>query len=63
MGLLWDLMQNSAISRQRRKSSSQEGRITELETEVDELKKLLKAVVERLERRFGEDLDRDGKIG
>jgi chaperonin cofactor prefoldin len=63
MGLFWDLVQQSQISKQRDKSESLEMRVRILEREVERQHELLHALLVRLEERTGEDIDSDGKIG
>lgn len=63
MGFLWDLLQQSQIGRQRRSTDNLESRVRNLERELDETRATLAELISRLERRLGEDLDRDGQIG
>lgn len=63
MGLFWDLIQHSQIQKQYERSDSLEQRVTELETELRATQTLLRSLLERLESHFGEDIDRDGRIG
>ncbi len=63
MGLFWDLMQESKISRQQSRSDELEQRVTDLEAELDRTRALLSAVIERLEKHLSVDLDQDGRIG
>lgn len=63
MGFLWDLIQQSQISDQRSRASSLEQRVAQLETELDQTRRLLHALMQRLETSLGEDINRDGRIG
>ena len=63
MGLFWDLIQHSQISEQSERSTSLEARVGELERELRETQRLLRTALERLETHFGEDLDKDGRVG
>ena len=63
MGLFWDLMQQSQISDQRSRTGSLENRIAELETELFRTRRLLNQLIVKLEERFGEDIDGDGRVG
>jgi len=63
MGLFWDLIQQSQISRQEQRSGDLAGRVAVLEAEVRQTQKLLHDLIVRLEERVGADLNRDGKIG
>lgn len=63
MGLFWDLLQQSQISKQRSRTESVEARLNALEQELYQSRKLLQNLIQRLEERFGEDIDEDGRIG
>ena len=63
MGLFWDLIQQSQISDQRSRSSSNEQRIADLENELYETRQLLHRLVQTLEEHFGKDIDGDGRVG
>ena len=63
MGLFWDLMQQSQISDQRGKADDLDARVRQLEGELERVQRTLHDLVVLLEQRFGEDINRDGKIG
>lgn len=63
MGLFWDLYQQSQISSQSDRSATLEQRVERLENDLRRSQQLLRAVIERLEKRIGADLDGDGRIG
>ena len=63
MGFLWDLVQHSQIQEQGQRTGSLEGRVALLEHELRETRQLLTEALKRLESRFGDDLDGDGKVG
>jgi uncharacterized coiled-coil protein SlyX len=63
MGLFWDLIQQSQISEQRDRASTLESRVAQLESQLDGTQKLLRLLLERLEKELGEDIDKDGKVG
>lgn len=63
MGFLWDLIQHNQIQDQRRQADTLENRVTKLEEELLQTRKLLRTLLERLEAKFGEDLDKNGRIG
>ena len=63
MGLLWDLIQQSQISQQRDRSTTLEQRVATLERELDDTRRLLNTLLQRLETRLSEDLNQDGRIG
>ena len=62
MGLFWDLLQQSQISEQRGKADNLDIRVRQLEGELQRVQRTLHNLVVLLEERFGEDIDRDGKI-
>ncbi len=63
MGFFWDLIQQSQISDQRGKSDDLDARVGQLESELRRTQPTVHDLVVLLERRFGEDIDADGKIG
>ena len=63
MGLFWDLMQQSQISKQRDTAATLEVRVEQLERDLDRTREVLHRLVVVLEQQTGEDLDQDGKIG
>lgn len=63
MGLIWDLIQHSQISETQSRAASLEQRVFTLEDELRRTNETLVRLLQLLERRFGEDLDRDGRIG
>ena len=63
MGIFWDLIQQSQISDQRSRSDTNEERITRLEEELYDVRKLLHKLVQTLETHFGEDIDGGGRVG
>jgi hypothetical protein len=63
MGLFWDLYQQSQISRQGERTATVEQRIATLERELSQTQELLHAVIGRLEKHVGVDLDQDGRVG
>ena len=63
MGVIWDLIQHGQINATRQRAASLEQRVAELETELVRTNETLMTLLRLLERRFGEDLDRDGRIG
>ena len=63
MGLFWDLIQQSQISKQRDQAEDLGARVRRLESELQRTQRTLHDLVVLLEKRFGEDIDRDGKIG
>ena len=63
MGFLWDLIQHNQIQDQRRQADTLETRVRHLEEELLQTRQLLRTLIERLEAKFGEDIDRDGRVG
>lgn len=63
MGLIWDLIQHSQIEKAHSRSESLEARVDRLEEELRRTNSALISLMELLEKRFGEDLNRDGKVG
>ena len=63
MGLFWDLMQQSQISDQRGRADSLEGRVYQLESELNETRQLVHRLVSVLEKEYGKDIDGDGHVG
>ena len=63
MGLFWDLYQQSQISTQSDRTASLADRVDRLEADMRRTQQLLRAVIERLEKQTGTDLDGDGRIG
>ena len=63
MGLFWDLIQQSQIGAQREKAEDLDARVRRLEGELLHTRRLLHTLVSRLEQHFGEDIDRDGRVG
>ncbi len=62
MGLFWDLIQQSQISRQESRAASLQERVARLEKELDETRLIQRRLLDLLEREFGRDLDGDGKV-
>ena len=63
MGFLWDLIQHNQIEDQRRASRTLEERVRRLEDELRQTRELVQTLIQRLESRFGEDIDKDGRVG
>ena len=63
MGLFWDLIQQGQIDDQRNRASTLEDRVAELESRLGSTQKLLRLLLERLEKELGEDIDKDGSVG
>ena len=63
MGLFWDLIQQSQISDQKQRTSSLDERVARLEGDLRSTQRLVRQLLEVLEKRFGEDIDGDGRVG
>lgn len=63
MGLFWDLIQQSQISKQQAAAQSIEERVRALEIQVKETQELQRRLLAVLEDRFGHDIDGDGTVG
>lgn len=63
MGLIWDLIQHGQISEAKSRAATVEARVEQLEAELQRTNETLMSLLRALERRFGEDLDRDGRVG
>lgn len=63
MGFVWDLIQQSQLADRRAETETLEARIDWLEGEVSELREIMSRLLGRLEERFGEDVDGDGRVG
>ena len=63
MGLIWDLIQQGQIDDSKRRAETVEERIVQLESELRRTNDTLVSLLRALERRFGEDLDGDNRIG
>lgn len=63
MGLIWDLIQQGQIGATSNRTASLEERVMRLEDELRQTNRALMGLLKALEKRFGEDLDGDGRIG
>ena len=63
MGLFWDLIQQSQISQQHSRAANLEDRVAQLEEELNQTRQSLRDLLKILEKHFGEDINKDGKIG
>jgi chaperonin cofactor prefoldin len=63
MGLIWDLVQHGQIASTNERAETLEQRVEMLERDLRRTSETLVRLLEVLEKRFGEDLDRDGRIG
>ena len=63
MGMFWDLYQQSRVSTRADRAATLEQRVERLEGESQRTQQLLRSLIERLEKRTGEDFDREGPAG
>jgi uncharacterized protein YPO0396 len=63
MGLIWDLIQHGQIADRKRHAETLEQRVDALEEELRRTNDTLVKLMRALERRFGEDLDGDNRVG
>ncbi|MEQ2009185.1 MAG: hypothetical protein ABMA26_20575 [Limisphaerales bacterium] len=68
--MLWDLLQQYQIANRQsegealaKRTHTLDGRVHQLELEINATRAQLKQLTEILENRFGEDLNGDGKVG
>jgi len=61
--MFWDLIQQGQIHESGQRTASLEMRVDQLEDELRRTNDTLMALLRVLERRFGEDIDRDGRVG
>jgi hypothetical protein len=63
MGILWDMYQQNKINENIGRTDSLDDRVRELELRVSMQERVIRSLIDQLERRFGEDLSGDGQIG
>ena len=63
MGLLWEMAQQGQQRRTAATATSLEQRVSDLEERLETQTRLLSTLVQKLEQRFGEDLNEDQRIG
>ncbi len=63
MGLIWDLIQQGQIGDSQRRADDLEGRVQLLEEQLRRTNETMVRLLHALERRFGEDLDGDNRVG
>ena len=63
MGFFWDLLQQNQIDKQDGKVRSLKQRVERLERDLEQTRRLLHVVLQRLESHLGQDINRDGKVG
>lgn len=63
MGFIWDIIQQGQIGQAADRTDSLERRVEYLEDQLRVTNRALAELVKALERRFGEDLNQDGRLG
>jgi hypothetical protein len=63
MGFIWDVIQQGQISDASSRAASLEHRVVQLEEDLYRTNKALMSLLKELEKRFGEDLNGDGRVG
>ena len=63
MGLIWDIIQHGQIQDSHRRAETLEQRVDALEKELRRTNDALIQLLRALEKRFGEDLDGDNRVG
>jgi hypothetical protein len=63
MGLFWELIQMNQQHQHQERTSTLEGRVQYLEAELEHTRAVLDSLLQRLENHFGEDINRDGRVG
>jgi len=63
MGIFWDIMQQDELDKQEAKAKNLEERVEQLETELDNTRKLLRKTLVALEQHLSRDIDGDGVTG
>lgn len=60
--MLWDLIQQLQLRDANAEAASLEERVSRLESELGRTNDVLVDLIKLLEKRFGEDLDADGRV-
>jgi len=63
MGLIWDIIQHGQIADSRQRATTLEQRVDQLEADLRRTNEALVKLLRGLEKRFGEDLDGDNRVG
>lgn len=63
MGLFWDLLQQSQIHDTQGTTADLQVRVARLEAEMERARRIIRDLVALLEEKFGQDIDRDGRVG
>ena len=63
MGILWDMYQQNKINENIGRTDSLDDRVRDLALRVSMQERVIRSLIDQLERKFGEDLSGDGQIG
>jgi len=63
VGFIWDIIQHGQIQDSHRRAETLEQRVDQLEAELRRTNRALIQLLQGLERRFGQDLDGDNRVG
>lgn len=63
VGLIWDLIQQGQLQQAGNRASTLEQRVDYLERELERTNRTLMDLLRIIERKFGEDIDSDGRVG
>lgn len=63
MGIFWDILQQDELDKQQEKARDLEGRVEQLEADLEHTRVLLKKTLVALETHLSRDIDGDGVTG
>ena len=63
MGFIWDIIQHGQIQETQQRAETLEQRVEQLEGDLQRTNEALVKLLRALEKRFGEDLDGDNRVG
>jgi uncharacterized protein YPO0396 len=63
VGLIWDIIQHGQIADSKQHAQTLERRVERLEADLQRTNEALVKLLRGLEKRFGEDLDGDSRVG
>ena len=63
MGFIWDIIQHGQIEQTRTRADGLERRVERLEEDLRRTNEALVKLLRGLEKRFGQDLDGDNRVG
>ena len=63
MGFIWDIIQHGQIADSKKRAATLEQRVNQLEADLRRTNEALVKLLQGLEKRFGEDLNGDNRVG